>query len=279
MPADPHSLAQLQFLLYRLFTAPNGIDEGLSRENHLDTAGLEQIILGDERLSARERLEIYANAYFYRLLGVLREDFPRTTAILGEADFHNLITGYLIDYPPSQPSLFEAGRYLADYLAAHPLLERFPFLADLARLERANLEVFHGPDAPALAAETLRELTPEQWPGIGLRLHPAARILDLRWRVDRLLDDPGCTDPPEHREVTLLLWRREWNVRRRELNHGERAALRAAESGTEFSALCAAIETELAAAPADERPVDLPGLINRMLARWLSEGVFAALQA
>jgi hypothetical protein len=34
--------------------------------------------------------------YFYRLLDAIKEDFPATLKILGDFEFHNLITGYLI---------------------------------------------------------------------------------------------------------------------------------------------------------------------------------------
>ena len=66
-----------------------------------------------------ERLEIYANAYFYRILDCLKEDFPATLATLGADNFHNLVTGYLIEYPPTEPSISYAGRHLAEFLR-HP---------------------------------------------------------------------------------------------------------------------------------------------------------------
>ena len=34
---------------------------------------------------------------------VFKEEFPATLALLGEVNFHNLITGYLVDYPPTEP--------------------------------------------------------------------------------------------------------------------------------------------------------------------------------
>ena len=85
--------------------------------------------------------------YFYRILDALKEDFPATLAVLGADNFHNLVTGYLLEYPPTEPSISYCGRHLADYLRDHPLRDGAPFVADLARLERAVVEVFQGPDA------------------------------------------------------------------------------------------------------------------------------------
>ena len=109
-------LADLQKLLCRLITAPNGVEQGLRAEKNIPTAGIGALVGGDNRLSAVERIDIYANMYFYRLLDAIKEDFPATLKILGDFEFHNLITGYLIEYPPSDPSITEASRHLAEFV-------------------------------------------------------------------------------------------------------------------------------------------------------------------
>jgi len=151
-------LKQLQSILYRLITAASGVAEGLAAEKRLATeggmppSGLEALVLGDDRLSAEDRVDIYANMYFYRLLDVLKEDFPAMLRVLGDDNFHNLATGYLLEYPPTEPSVMYCGRYLAAFLRNHPLRKDAPYIADLAALERSVVEVFHGPDAPVLEA-------------------------------------------------------------------------------------------------------------------------------
>ncbi|MGZ3621094.1 MAG: HvfC/BufC family peptide modification chaperone, partial [Candidatus Binataceae bacterium] len=186
---DP-GLENLQALLYRLITAPEGVAAGLAAERAPGPTtrdDLDQLIEGDDRLSAAERLEIYANAYFYRILDCLKEDFPATLATLGADNFHNLVTGYLIEYPPTEPSIAYAGRYMSEFLRHHPLSERWPFIAELARLERALTEVFHAAEAEPLSAEAMRSVAPEDWPAIMMRTHPALAIVDCEWRVDELL--------------------------------------------------------------------------------------------
>src|SRR3984957_18795497 len=156
----PIHLKELESLLYRLIPAPSGVAEGLATERDLSAGGLDAIVLGDDRLSAEARVDIYANMYFYRIRDALKEDFPATLAVLGDDNFHNLVTGYLLEYPPTQPSISECGRHLANYLQRHPMRERAPFIADLAQLERASAEVFQGPDAAALEPVALRSIAP-----------------------------------------------------------------------------------------------------------------------
>ena len=105
-------------------------------------------MLGDERLSAEARVDIYANMYFYRLLDALKEDFPATLAVLGDDNFHNLVTGYLLEYPPTEPSIYYCGQHLADYLRDHPMREGAPFIADLASSSAPSSRCFTVPTRP-----------------------------------------------------------------------------------------------------------------------------------
>src|SRR5713226_2843090 len=180
-------LKQLQSILYRLITAASGVAEGLAAEGSMPAGGLDALVLGDDRLSAEDRVDIYANMYFYRLLDVLKEDFPVTLRVLGDDNFHNLATGFLIEYPPTEPSVMYCGRHFADFLRDHAFRKDAPFIADLAALERAVVEVFHGPDAPVLEADELRAIAPEKWSALMMRTHPAVQIVTLEYRVVVLL--------------------------------------------------------------------------------------------
>jgi len=266
MPAD---LKKLQGLLYRLITAPTGVAEGVASERELGAGGLDAIVLGDDRLSAQARVEIYANMYFYRLLDVLKEDFPATLTVLGEDNFHNLVTGYLLEYPPTEPSVFYCGRQLAAFLRDHPIGDGAPFLADLAALERAIVEVFQGPDAAALEPDSLRAIAPVHWPALKLRIHPSAQILALDWRVSELLraiEERRPWKPAEPGAVKVLVWRRNARVFYRDLQRPEADALEAASRGATFAKICDLVATG-AGHP------DPVAAINRLLARWLSDGL------
>jgi Putative DNA-binding domain len=272
MSAAGVDLKHLQQIIYRLVTAPGGVAEGLAQEAALPIGGLAQLVVGDDRMSPDERVEVYANGYFYRLLEVLKEDYPATLAVVGDANFHNLATGYLIDYPPSEPSIHFAGANFAAYLATHPLCERWPFLGDLARLERATLESFHAANALALDATAMRALSPAEWPALTIRLHPAARLIDCGWRVDAVLQavESGVAwTHPDRDDTTIIVWRREARVYYRALETAEREALRLAsvDNGTTFAAICESV------AAGSYAEGDVADLINRLLARWLLDGI------
>jgi hypothetical protein len=268
-------LEQLQRLLYRLITAVSGVAEGLAAERELGATGLDALVLGDGRLSAEARVDIYANMYFYRILDALKEDFPATLAVLGAGNFHNLVTGYLLEYPPTEPSISECGRHLSAYLRRHPMRERAPFIADLARLERASAEVFQAPDAAPLEPDALRSIAPADWPALKFRIQPAAQILALDWQVSELL-----RAVEEHREwqaaeqgaVKMLVWRSSARVFYRDLEKVEADALEAIARGATFSEICDLV----AADTSIEDPI---ATINRMLARWLSDSLLTSVSS
>jgi hypothetical protein len=272
--SDPDlDLKRLQEFFYRLITAPSGVAEGLARESTLPPGGLDRLVAGDNRMTSAERVEIYATGYFYRILEVLKEDFPASLAVVGADNFHNLVTGYLVDYPPTEPSIYFAGKSFASFLAAHPLREQWPFLADLATLERATLDSFHAADAPALDSDLMRSIAPAEWPALKLRTHPATRPVVSAWRIDRLLravEDGDAWRFPDREDVMIIVSRRDARVSWRIAEDAERTALllASADGGAAFSEVCEAIATDAHATD------DVAALINRLFAGWLRDGLF-----
>ncbi len=262
-------LETLQHLLQRLIAAPTEVLRELEAERALVPGGVESLIVGDRRRSALRRLEIYADAYFQRLLEVMREDFPAIRTVVGDDRFTGLVREYLAEHPPTEPSVFYAGRDLPEFLADHRGVEKFA--AELARLERATFEVFHGPEAIALTAEAMRTTAPERWPTLALRTHPALKILDCEFAVGPLLraiSERAPWSSPQRGPVSILVWRQASQVFYRTLEPGEREALGAALEGASFAAICAAASEGIEG--------DAVEAINQMLARWLADGLLVA---
>jgi hypothetical protein len=268
-------LNELQNLLYQRITNFDTTKESLGDERGPAPGVFEALVHGNERLSAAERIDIYANAYFYRLLDCLGEDFPATLAVLGEDNFAALVKEYLLEHPPTEPSILYAALYLADFLNDHPFAERWPFIADLARLERAVLDVFHAADAPALGLETLHAVPSEDWPALKLRTHPAVEIVHSEWRIADLLhtvEQGREWTGPEYEEASVLVWRQNALVNYRNLEPVERDALAIVSKGASFAAVCEAIATR------SEEPNRVT-LIGQLMARWLADEIIMAVDS
>jgi hypothetical protein len=264
------SLSQIQHLLRKLITAPEGVTTGLAGLTPAErrVAGC---VRGDARLSAVERLDVYADMYFYRLRDSLREDFSALFAVIGEANFHNLITDYLINHPPSHFSLRYAGRHLPVFVAGHPLSRQWPYLGDLAQLEWAILEAFDAPDAPPLGAGALTDIQSTRWPEIRFQLTASLRLLAVSWPVHEVWrqaqDETVATDlrPGASR---LRVWRQDLRVFHRPIDPVEATALTDIASGLSFAAVC-----EHVAGADDAGAERVFGLVGSWLADGLLTGV------
>lgn len=122
-------------------------------------------------LSRGERLDIYRNAYYSRLVESLEEDFKRLSRFVGEETFRALVLGYLARHGSRSFTLAELGREFPTYLAAHPL-------QDVARLEWTAVESFHAPNVAPFDTNVLASLSGESWESVALRLHPSVRLLE-----------------------------------------------------------------------------------------------------
>ena len=88
-------------------------------------------VVGDDRASTTERLDVYYQAYRLRLLEVLAKDFSGLRALIGESAFPDTVNDYMRTHPSTHPSVRWLGRHLAGFLAE--LMPDRPELAEMAR--------------------------------------------------------------------------------------------------------------------------------------------------
>jgi hypothetical protein len=270
-------LAQLQELFYDLVTWPTGVERGLAARG-LGPEALGKIVAaGDDRLPATARLDIYASMYFHRILDVLRAEYPRVLAAVGDDPFHDLITDYLLAARPAHASLREAGARLPGYLASgHALAVGRPWLPALARLERTHRELSDGPDAEPLVMATLQGLAPEAFVALEVRLVPSHAVLEHTHALAPVwaMLATGEAVAPVQQAETLLVWRRDFAVLHRAIDDPvERTMLGCAASGATLAALC---ETAVASAGASAGAAELAPRAFQILARWTDDGLLSA---
>ena len=283
------SLRHTQEIFWRLITAPRGVAAGLREQSaHGDPAAGEFDALfqgGDGRgaggLPPVERLDIYANMYFYRLRDALKEDYPRLHEAIGAGRFHNLITDYLLKHPSQHPSLRLLGEVLPGFAAQHPLAGEYPWLSDLARLEWDRVDMFDAQDAAALGRADLARLPQERAGEARFTLIPACRVRRSRFDVARLwreIKEAAASRSPEtgppqasRRATWLRIWRRNFVVYHSAIEDDEAHALQSLDGGVPLQAICQQLAAGMTIEKATER-------IGRLMQRWIEDGLLASFE-
>jgi hypothetical protein len=229
------------------------------------------VVRGRGGLGPAQRLDIYADMYRTRLLDVLREDFPRVAALLGADDFRALAHRYLPRHRSTHPSVRYVGRWFTDFIASDPVLP--PFLADLARLEWARVEVFDAPDAEPLRRSDLDSLSPSEWPTLRLRPIRACLVIECAWPAQEIWaaaedQPPSRTSADRPEPTTIRVWREGWSVSHAAMGDLERRLFPLLERGEPFARLCAAAERGLESEAAARE-------VGSLLIRWLEDGLLA----
>lgn len=123
------------------------------------------------------RYDVYRNNVTLSLVEALVAIYPAVRRIVGEDFFRAMARLHVRASPPSSRLLFEYGRHFPAFIESFAHTQDMPWLADVARLERAWLDAYHASDAAALPMEALAAVPPDALGGLRFRPHPAARVL------------------------------------------------------------------------------------------------------
>ena len=225
----------LQRWMQTVIVHPHGIEAGVASSEATDLIddNVEAVILPSSQQTSLDRLRIYGNAYFGRLLECLRSQYPAVRHAAGDAAFDGLAFGYLVSHPSQTYTLAALGKSFESYLrqtrparseeSTSDAFDFADFLIDLARLETVYNEVFDGPGperVASLSADALTGLTPEQFADSVLKCHACVRLLELHFPVHEYataVRRGAVPAPPVARTVWLVVTRRDYVVRRFEL--------------------------------------------------------------
>jgi len=288
------NLEQIQRAFFEVTRQPLTASEGM-RPRLPDGRSTRKIadalIKPNDRLTSAERLCIYNQQYWFRLLSCLADDFPGLRAIIGQRKYDKLSVAYLNDCPSESFTLRNLGRRLEPWLRQHPEFaastERIAL--DMVRLEWAEIEAFDSAELPIFAPKDFRAISGDTV----FHLQPHLQLLDLDYPVDNLLlkirRDVPETDIvsnavlefprapklrrltlPKPRKVYLVVYRLHLSVYFKRLRRNAFALVRALSRGR---SLADAIEVSLA--ESRRRANDFKTEVRQWFQNWAALGWFA----
>jgi len=285
-PSPQPKLADLQRAIAGTLFRPLTQDEGMQRAG---AAVAEEFIKPNDRLTAFERLQIYNQQYWWRLLGAFGEDFRGLRAVLGERRFERLATAYLEARGSTSWNLSDLGQHLVPFLEAHPefIRPRNALALDVARVEWARVIAFDAAEKPVLTAKQIARTPADR---LRLGLQPYLVLLELAHPVDDFMrtlkrtaiaavsNAVAATHTRSRKIVTvrrsrtpiyLAVHRVNFSVYYKRLDPEAYRLLLALRDGATLEDACG-----LAFAESKERPEQSAARLQEWFARWMEFGWF-----
>jgi hypothetical protein len=278
----PPELDQIERWMQALIMHPDGISSGLLSEETRDilpssAEGIERVVLPSKQLNSQERLGIYRDMYYWRLIGILEEEFPTVQQLFGEELFGEVARAYVTQHPSRHYSLTRLGSKFPGYLAEEVGdLPHRRFAAAVATVERAMEDVFDARQVEPIQFEDLQSIPIERWGDVRLQTIPALRLLRLDYQVNSFITavrENRHVDIPASSPAFTAVYRHNYRVWRVDLDLERFTLLDALHQNESMgSALdqCASIP--------GINPTELTGSIGDWFREWTTQGLFCAAQ-
>jgi len=152
---------------------------------------------------------VYRNTSAVASIDALAAAYPATRAMLGEAAFRDMARDFFRSHPPTTPVLAHYGEGFPEWLAGSNRGESLHCLAEVAAIDRLQLEAHLAADAgeAPLAASNVSDA---EWMQVAACMHPATRFrwfdepAPSIWRALRAPSAPSEITPDWKAEGILL---------------------------------------------------------------------------
>lgn len=147
----------------------------------------ERYIIPSPTLKPHERIEIYYQQYWWRLLRILHETFPSVTRLLGYTTFNATIAiPYLVRCPPHHWSIHYTGEKLPHWMQKYYRLHDADFLREVVACDWLMTAASVAPQLPFLDLAAFTAEEPDKLLTIPLKLQPHLHFLSCRGELPAL---------------------------------------------------------------------------------------------
>lgn len=234
-------------------------------------------IVGSDDFTNRERLAVYGNAYYARLIEVLQGDYEAIHTLLGDDEFERLCRAYIDAYPSRYFSLRWFGQHMPAYLRAKAPYSQYEYLGEMATFEWLFTDAFDAADIDIFTESEVASIPAESWPQLKVLFHPSVCWFDYQWNilpVWKAIKDNEQVPVLQKltNSETCLIWRQGLTTKYRTLEATESLVFKSAVDSKNFSQWC---EILMDQGYTSER---VPMVAAGALKTWLGLGMIAGIE-
>lgn len=146
------------------------------------------IITSTPALKSYERMEIYNQQYWYRLLTIMQDEFPILRHLMGIEEFNSLVENYLGEFPSESHFLNELHDNFISYIESHFNFETDSMLLEAASYDYALSKSFEAKEESPLDPQKLTEAEQLTLPETELKLQNHTYIFKLNYDFEAYRD-------------------------------------------------------------------------------------------
>src|SRR5882672_7257172 len=135
------------------------------------------IVAGPAGKCAVKRYNVYRNNVTVSLIDALAAVYPAVQRITGVEFFRAMARFHVRATPPNSLLLFEYGRGFPAFIERYEYAQCMPWLADVARIERAWLDAYHAADAAPMSPAALASVPHDQLADLIFVPNPTTRLV------------------------------------------------------------------------------------------------------
>lgn len=145
--------------------------------------------LKGESSSSKHRLEIYHNNITIALRKALAISYPLTWKLIGQDCANGAAYAFIQEgtFLPVEGTLDKWGSAFPDFLDHFSPTQSLAYLSDFARLEWCQHVAYSGEDKRPLTAHDFKDVTPESYAKLCLKLHPTVQLFSSPYPLDQVM--------------------------------------------------------------------------------------------
>lgn len=134
---------------------------------------------------SESRFAVYRNNVLSSLINALADNYPVVAQLVGEEFFGAMAGMYVQCAAPRSPVMSDYGADFAGFIEHFEPAASVPYLADVARLERLQVQAWHAADARPMDAQQVMQVlsSPATHDHLRVGLHPSLHLLQSPFAV------------------------------------------------------------------------------------------------